>query len=49
LYFGDIRYRQIKSILNAALDCETLPETQLSLPLRNFTFARKQEEFWRTN
>ena len=49
LYFGDIRYRQIKSILNAALDCEPLPETQLSLPLRNFTFARKQEEFWRTN
>ena len=48
LYFGDIRYRQIKNILNAALDCEPLPETQLSLPLRSFTFARKQEEFWRT-
>jgi hypothetical protein len=49
LYFGDIRYRQIKNILNAALDCEPLPETQLPLPLRNFTFARKQEEFWRAN
>jgi transposase len=48
LYFGDVRYRQIKNILNAALDCEPLPETQLSLPLRSFTFARKQEEFWRT-
>jgi transposase len=49
LYFGDIRYRQIKNILNAALDCEPLPETQPTLPLHNFTFARKQEEFWSTN
>ena len=40
---------KIKNILNAALDCEPLPETQLPLPLRNFTFARKQEEFWRAN
>jgi hypothetical protein len=28
------------------LDCQPLPETQLSLPLRSFTFARKQDEFW---
>jgi transposase len=49
LYFGDIRYRQIKNILNAALDCEPLPETQLVLPMRNFTFARKQDEFWGIN
>jgi transposase len=49
LYFGDIRYRQIKNILNAALDCEPLPERQLSLPLRSFAFARHQEEFWRAN
>ena len=48
LYFGDIRYRQIKNILNAALDCEPLPETQSALPTRNFTFARKQDEFWGT-
>lgn len=31
LYFGDIRYRQIKNILNSALDCEPLPEAQLPL------------------
>ncbi len=48
LYYGDIRYRQIKNILNAALDCQPIPEAQQPLPLRNFTFARKQEEFWRT-
>lgn len=46
LYFGDIRYRQIKNILNAALDCEPLPEAQPALPHQSFTFARKQEEFW---
>lgn len=49
LFFGDIRYRQIKNILNAALDCEPLPEAQLTLPLQNFVFARKQEDFWGIN
>lgn len=49
LFFGDIRYRQIKNILNAAMDCEPLPEAQLNLPLQNFVFARKQEDFWGIN
>jgi len=49
LYYGDIRYRQIKNILNAALDCAPLPEAQLALPMHNYTFARKQDEFWRAN
>jgi len=49
LYFGDIRYRQIKNILNAALDCEPLPETPLIPAVRSFVFARKQDEFWGIN
>ncbi len=53
LYFGDARYRRIKDILNAALDCEPLPEGVASLPstppantLRQFTFARSASEFF---
>jgi transposase len=49
LYFGDVRYRRIKQILNAALDRDPLPEptpppaaTQLQL----FTFARRSDDFF---
>jgi len=45
-YFGDMRYRQIKLILNAALDCEPLPETQPAKPALSHTFARRGEEFF---
>jgi transposase len=45
-YFGDVRYRRIKDILNAALDCEPLPETTTSTPNRSFAFARSATEFF---
>jgi transposase len=45
-YFGDIRYRQIKVILNAALDCEPLPEAQPTQPALSHAFARSGEEFF---
>jgi transposase len=45
-YFGDVRYRQIKLILNAALDREALPATQPSLPAIRHAFARGGEEFF---
>jgi hypothetical protein len=45
-YFGDIRYRRIKEILNAAADREPLPGTLNTLPSRTFTFARPSQEFF---
>ena len=45
-HFGDVRYRQIKLILNAALDCEPLPQTQPAKPELSHTFARRGEEFF---
>ncbi len=48
LFYGDIRYRRIKQILNAALDREPLPEPT-SPPLSSaqpFTFARPSQEFF---
>ena len=45
-YFGDIRFRQIKNILNAALDREPLPETLPSQPALSHLFARHGEEFF---
>jgi hypothetical protein len=45
-YFGDVRYRQIKLILNAALDREPLPEAQPSQPALSHVFARSGEEFF---
>ena len=49
LYFGDVRYRRIKQILNAALDRDPLPEptpppAATQLPL--FTFARRSDDFF---
>jgi hypothetical protein len=46
VYFGDVRYRQIKLILNAALDREPLPETQPAQPALSHAFARSGEEFF---
>ncbi len=45
-YYGDVRYRRIKEILNAALDREPLPETAAALPARQYTFARASAEFF---
>jgi transposase len=48
LYYGDVRYRRIKQILNAALDREPLPEPdppRVSQP-RLFTFARPSLDFF---
>jgi len=45
-YFGDVRYRQIKLILNAALDREPLPEAQPAQPALSHAFARSGEEFF---
>ncbi len=40
LYYGDISYRRIKGILNAALDREPLPDQPQALPVQSHTFAR---------
>ena len=46
LYFGDVRYRCIKDIVNAALDREPLPDTSPEPPARTFAFARSGAEFF---
>lgn len=49
LYFGDVRYRRIKNILNAALDREPIPEPDPppdAKQLRLFTFARSSDDFF---
>jgi len=46
VYFGDVRYRRIKEILNAALDREPLPDAPVALPLPGFAFARPTAEFF---
>lgn len=48
IYFGVLNYRQIKKILNAALDREPLPETQIVQPVLSHIFARAEEEFFGT-
>lgn len=45
LHFGDVRYRQVKEILNAGLDMEALPEKVVALPRRRYAFTRPIEEF----
>jgi hypothetical protein len=45
-HFGDVRYRQIKLILNAALDCEPLPEAQPTKLATRHTFARSGADFF---
>jgi hypothetical protein len=46
LHFGDVRYRRIKQILNAALDQEPLPEAVPSFAPRAFAFARPATDFF---
>jgi hypothetical protein len=46
VYYGDVRYRRIKEILNAALDREPLPEAPAVLPARQHIFARSSAEFF---
>ena len=46
MYYGDVRYRRIKQILNAALDQEPLPEAAPRLAQRSFAFARSGAEFF---
>jgi hypothetical protein len=46
LYFGDIRYRRIKQILNAAADRDPLPDSPTVPPARSFAFARLPAEFF---
>ena len=51
LFFGDVRYRRIKEILNAALDRDPLPDeptTPPAEPSRPFTFARPSGDFFPT-
>jgi transposase len=47
LYFGDVSYRRIKGILNAALDREPLPDV-LTLPTgtQAYAYARPATEFF---
>jgi transposase len=45
-YFGDMRYRRIKEILNAALDQIPLPETPVETLQQTYAFARKPAEFF---
>jgi transposase len=46
LHFGDVHYRRIKEILNAALDREPLPETTTPAPATAHRFARSGAEFF---
>jgi transposase len=46
LYFGDPSYRRIKTILNAALDREPLPEPAPAIFVQKHVFARSSAEFF---
>jgi hypothetical protein len=46
LYYGDVRYRRIRDILNAALDRDPLPDTPAPTEQRSFAFARPAAEFF---
>jgi hypothetical protein len=50
LYFGQATYRQVKGILNAALDQEPLPKdgsmADEGTPVEPFVFAREVQEFF---
>lgn len=46
VFYGDLRYRRIKDILNAALDCEPLPDVPASKTLAAHTFARPTSDFF---
>jgi transposase len=46
VYYGDMRYRRIKDILNAALDRQPLPEPPIASEQHAYTFARNPVEFF---
>jgi transposase len=46
IYYGDLRYRRIRDILNAALDREPLPEAPSTTEQLTFAFARSATEFF---
>lgn len=46
VYYGDVRYRRIKDILDAALDREPLPEVLPPVVPRAFSFARPSTDFF---
>jgi len=46
LYYGDVRYRRIRDILNAVLDREPLPEAPATTAPLTFAFARPAAEFF---
>jgi hypothetical protein len=46
VYYGDLRYRRIKEILNAALDREPLPGATITQPPNPHTFARPTTDFF---
>ena len=46
IYYGDLSYRRIKGILNAALDREPLPDSAPTLVAPTFAFARSAAEFF---
>jgi transposase len=46
LHFGDPSYRRIKTILNAALDREPLPDQAPEIPEQKHRFARSGDEFF---
>jgi hypothetical protein len=46
-YFGDVRYRRIKDVLNAALDQQPLPAPRaLGTPMGTFVFERSATELF---
>ena len=48
VHYGDLHYRRIKEILNAALDREPLPDTAAVQPKTVHTFARSTTDFFST-
>ena len=46
VYYGDLRYRRIKEILNAALDCEPLPGVSTTQLAGLHRFARPTADFF---
>ena len=46
VYYGDLRYRRIKEILNAALDCEPLPGVSTTQLAGLHRFARPTTDFF---
>ncbi|MFU8773795.1 MAG: IS21 family transposase [Anaerolineales bacterium] len=46
VHYGDMRYRRIKDILNAALDRQPLPEPPVKTSQSDYAFARNTVEFF---